>query len=277
MAEALIDAVVDSIKILPILYLTYLLMEFIEDKASDKINGTIKKAGKAGPLIGGIFGLIPQCGFSAAASSLYAARVITVGTLVAIFLSTSDEMLPILISSSVGAGEIAKILVLKLCIGVICGFIVDFFARGKRRNMDIHAICEKDHCECENGNIFLSALKHTVNITVLIFLVLLALNMIIEYAGEDALASFIGNRPVIGPLTAAVVGLIPNCSSSVIITNLYAQGVLGFGTMMSGLLVNSGIGLLVLFKMNDDVKENLKITGVLFVISVICGIVIDLF
>lgn len=277
MTEAFMDALVDSLKILPILFLTYLLMEFIEQKASEKTNAIVEKAGKAGPIVGGLFGLIPQCGFSAAAASLYAARVVTLGTLVSIFLTTSDEMLPILISSNISMGEILKILAIKFFIGVVCGLVIDFVLRGKvKRKMDIHSICEKEHCECGSGSIVVSALKHTINIIILIFIVIFALNIIISYAGEDTIRGFIWNKPIVGQFTAAIIGLIPNCFSSVMLTNLYVQNAMGFGAMISGLLVNSGIGLLVLFRMNDDIKENLKITALLYIIAVVSGIIIDI-
>lgn len=270
--------VLDTVKLIPFLFLTYLVMEYLEHKTGDKTRKIVQKAGKWGPLIGGVAGAVPQCGFSAAASGLYAGRVITLGTLLAIYLSTSDEMLPILISEQAPMSLIVKLLVAKVLIGAVAGFVIDFFLRGKEEeehdHHHIHEICEHEHCNCEKG-IFRSAVSHTLQITFFILLITLILNGVLEFVGEDALANLILNRPVLGPVLAGVVGLIPNCASSVVITQLYLKGALGVGSMMAGLLVNAGLGLLVLFRVNHDKKENLKILGLLYVIGVVAGIVIE--
>lgn len=254
-------------------------MEFIEHKTSHKTKDAIKKSGHFGPLIGGILGVVPQCGFSAAASSLYSARIITLGTLIAVFLSTSDEMLPILISEAVDVRIILSILGIKLVIAVIVGFIIDLFFRKKFETSEdepeIKDLCEHEHCHCEHG-IFKSALKHTINITLYIFIISLVLNIIIYFIGENNLAHILNSTPIIGPIIASLVGLIPNCASSVIITQLYLSKVLNFATMIAGLLVNTGVGLLILFRTNKDLKENIKITVLLFAIGVIFGIIFDL-
>lgn len=279
MWDAILDSLIDTVKLIPFLLITYIIMEFIEHKTSHKTKDAIKKSGHFGPLIGGILGVVPQCGFSAAASSLYSARIITLGTLIAVFLSTSDEMLPILISEAVAVRIILSILGIKLVIAVIVGFIIDLFFRKKFETSEdepeIKDLCEHEHCHCEHG-IFKSALKHTINITLYIFIISLVLNIIIYFIGEDNLAHILNSTPIIGPIIASLVGLIPNCASSVIITQLYLSKVLNFATMIAGLLVNTGVGLLILFRTNKDLKENIKITVLLFAIGVIFGIIFDL-
>lgn len=279
MWDAILDSLIDTVKLIPFLLITYIIMEFIEHKTSHKTKDAIKKSGHFGPLIGGILGVVPQCGFSAAASSLYSARIITLGTLIAVFLSTSDEMLPILISEAVDVRIILSILGIKLVIAVIVGFIIDLFFRKKFETSEdepeIKDLCEHEHCHCEHG-IFKPALKHTINITLYIFIISLVLNIIIYFIGEDNLAHILNSTPIIGPIIASLVGLIPNCASSVIITQLYLSKVLNFATMIAGLLVNTGVGLLILFRTNKDLKENIKITVLLFAIGVIFGIIFDL-
>lgn len=279
MWDAILDSLIDTVKLIPFLLITYIIMEFIEHKTSHKTKDAIKKSGHFGPLIGGILGVVPQCGFSAAASSLYSARIITLGTLIAVFLSASDEMLPILISEAVDVRIILSILGIKLVIAVIVGFIIDLFFRKKFETSEdepeIKDLCEHEHCHCEHG-IFKSALKHTINITLYIFIISLVLNIIIYFIGEDNLAHILSSTPIIGPIIASLVGLIPNCASSVIITQLYLSNVLNFATMIAGLLVNTGVGLLILFRTNKDLKENIKITVLLFAIGVIFGIIFDL-
>ena len=271
---------IDNIKLLPFLFVTYLVMEYIEHKTSDKTEEMIKKSGRFGPVMGGTLGVVPQCGFSAAASNLYAGRIITLGTLFAIFLSTSDEMLPILISEQVPTGTIMKILVTKALIGILAGFVVDLFIRKghgeKEEELRIEHMCDHEHCHCEEGKIFRSALSHTVQIFLFILLISFGLNLVIELVGEEAIAGVLSSSKFFGPLLAGLVGLIPNCAASVVITQLYLSGVLGAGAMMAGLLVGSGVGLLVLFRVNDDLKENLKITGMLYVIGVMVGIILEL-
>ena len=271
--DALLDALIDGAKLLPFLFLAYLGMEWLEHKAGNKVNGYVRKAGKFGPLVGGVLGVVPQCGFSAAASNLYAGRVITMGTLIAIYLSTSDEMLPILISERVQIGLIVCILLLKMGIGVIAGLIIDFCFRKKLPEQGhIHEMCEHEHCNCEKG-ILKSALIHTIKIAIFILLIAFALNLVLEFGGEEALTTFLSGRKILGPVLAGLVGLIPNCGASVVITELFLEGALGFGSMLAGLLVNAGVGLLVLFRVNHDKKESLKIVGLLYLIGVVSGII----
>lgn len=224
------------------------------------------------------FGVFPQCGFSVSATNLYAARVITLGTLIAVYLSTSDEMLPIFISEAVPVTTILKILGIKLLIGMIAGFMIDLVLRmrngNKQEEEKIIDLCEKDHCHCEHG-IVKSALKHTLNIFVFIVIVTLVINIIIYFIGEERIADFLQYSPILGPIIAGMIGLIPNCAASVILTQLYLENVITSSTLISGLLVGAGVGLAVLFKTNKGVKENLKIVGLLYVIGVISGIIIQ--
>ena len=277
MSDIILDTLIDAAKLLPFLFLTYLTMEWLEHKAGDKAEALIKRAGRFGPVIGGLLGVVPQCGFSTAASNLYAGRVITVGTLVAIYLSTSDEMLPILISEHAPAEVILPILLAKALIGMAAGLLIDFGmrGRGKEEHAHIHEMCEQERCHCEKG-ILRSAFSHTVQIAVFILLITFVLNLLLYFVGEDVLAGVISDRPVTGPLLAGLVGLIPNCAGSVAITQLYLEGIIGFGSAMAGLLAGSGVGLLVLFRVNHDRKENVKILGLLYGIGVAAGIVMEL-
>ena len=269
----------DCVKLLPFLFLTYLLMEYMEHKTANKLQGVIKKGGRLGPLFGGLLGAVPQCGFSAAASGLYAGRIITLGTLIAIYLSTSDEMLPILLSevNTIGAVPILKILAVKVVIGMAAGFLADAIFRPKKEEQDhIHEICEHEHCHCkESKSIWKSALIHTAKIALFIFIITFAVDLALHFSGEDILKDLILNKPVIGQLLAGLVGLIPNCASSIVLTQLYLEGAMSFGACMSGLLVGSGIGILVLFRVNRDAKENIKIVLLLYTIGVVAGILME--
>lgn len=280
MLDVLVDTLIDGIKLLPFLFIAYLIMEYIEHKTSDKTKKVIQKSGKFGPLFGGILGIFPQCGFSAIAANLYAGRIITLGTLIAIFLSTSDEMLPILISEAAPIDVILKILGVKLIIGIIAGFIIDLVIHltSKRKIEDekIGEICEHEHCHCEEGSILKSSLKHTLSIFVYIIIITFILNTLIYLIGEDNLSNLILNKPILGPIIAGLIGLIPNCASSVILTQLYLANVISVATMISGLLVGAGVGILILCRVNKNMKENIKIIGLLYAIGVIAGIILEL-
>ena len=273
--DIIADSFIDSIRLLPFLFITYLIMEYLEHKAGDKMQAAIRSAGKGGPIIGGILGIFPQCGFSAAASNLYAGQIITMGTLMAVFLSTSDEMLPIMKSENVGLRMIVKVLAVKVIVAIIAGFLIDCIVRKGEKEMQIEHLCEQHHCHCEKG-IWKSALHHTVEIFIYIFIVSLVLNLLIAWVGEDVLGSLILNRPVVGTMIAGIVGLIPNCAASVIITQLYLGGVLSAGAMIAGLLSGTGVGLLVLFRVNGNRKENLRLIGLLYVVGIIAGIVVEI-
>ena len=280
--EVLQDTAIDTIKLLPFLFISYLIMEYIEHKTSNKVKDVIKKSGKFGPLLGAIVGVFPQCGFSVSATNLYAGRVITLGTLISVYLATSDEMLPILLTEAVPAGTIFTILGIKLVLGIVAGFIIDFVIRMFRKEKveeqeeKIEEICEHEHCHCEEG-IVTSAIKHTLNITIFIFFITLVLNGIIAYIGEDTIAHFISKNVILGPIVAGLIGLIPNCASSVILTELFISNVISMPVLISGVAVNAGVGLLVLFKTNKNAKENLKIVGLLYIIGVLAGIILELF
>lgn len=279
MLDIILDTLLDSVKLLPFLFLTYLAMEYLEHKAGERMRSAIRKSGKCGPVIGSVLGAFPQCGFSAAASNLYAGRIITLGTLMSIYLSTSDEMLPILVSENAGIGMILKLLGTKIVIGMIAGFIIDavvncFFLK-EEREPEIEHLCEQHHCHCDEG-IVKSALHHTLEIFIYLMIVSFILNILIAIIGEDFLANMVLNRLIVGEALAGIVGLIPNCAASVIITQLYLKGILGAGAMVSGLLVGAGVGTLVLLRVNDRPRENVGILLLLYVIGVTAGIAVEL-
>lgn len=323
--DIVLDAVKDTAVLVPFLFVTYLVLETLEHTAAERVNALIKKAGPAGPVVGAVLGVVPQCGFSAMGATLYAGRVITLGTLVAVFLSTSDEMLPILIAERPDPAVIAGILVSKAIIGMVAGVLIDVALRvlrsrprshaALRRGIlgasvpvmetlsgagadatHIHELCERDHCGCgDEGHgegdghghgshdhhgrsvarhVLHGAVSHTVQVTAFIFVVTLVLAGVIDTVGEDVLASVLSSNEVPAVFFAALVGLIPNCAASIIITQLYLEGALALGPMMAGTLVAAGAGFLVLFRTNKNVRENVAILAVLYVIAVVCGLVI---
>ena len=277
MSEVLLDTLIDLLKLIPFLFLTYLLMEVMEHMTSDHVKLAVRRAGYAGPAVGGLLGAFPQCGFSAAAASLYSGKLITMGTLLAVFLSTSDEMLPIFLSERVNIWLILKVIGLKVLIGIVAGFLVDVLFRSREHMKEpgaIHSMCEQEHCRCEKS-IWKSAMLHTVKVLIAIAVVSFALNCLIFWMGEDTLAGFVQNQPVLGPILAGIVGLLPNCAASVVITQLYLEGILSVGAMMSGLLVGAGVGIIILIRMNKNWKDNLRIIGLLYGIGVVSGIMIE--
>ena len=276
MWDIILESLLDTAKLIPFLLLTYIAMEYLEHRAGAATTRLVRRAGQWGPVLGAAVGVVPQCGFSAAASNLYAGRIISLGTLVAIFLSTSDEILPILISAHASPVLIAWILGIKVAMGLIAGLCIDAFFKGKREQHEhIHELCEHDHCGCEKG-ILKSAFLHTLQIAVFILIINLVLNIVLEQVGGEALSRWIWNKPVVGQLLSGAVGLIPNCASSVAITQLYLEGAMNFGAMISGLLSNTGVGLLILCRVNRHRGENLKIIGLLYGLSVAGGIVAGL-
>lgn len=337
--DALIDAGLDSLKLLPFLFLTYLLMEWLEHGAADRFENAIAKAGKAGPLIGGLLGIVPQCGFSGAAATLYAGRVVTLGTLVSVFLVTSDEMLPVMISQQVDPLVIAKVLGIKLLVGVAAGFCLDAALRAAGREHvglgsarlheghsgnDIRELCAQEGCDCADGcdcascesylapqghegcghehdhehahehdhgccghgcgdeprgqlnwgHLAFAALRHSLHITVFVFIICLLLNLVVEAGLEGAVARM-AEAPLAGSVIAAVLGLVPNCAVSVALTQLYLDGALAGGAMMSGLLVNAGVGLIVLMRTNSDSRENLRICGIMVAVGIVFGLITE--
>lgn len=280
MLHVLEHTLIDTLKLLPFLFIAYLVIELIEQKAGEKTTKLIKKSGKFGPILGSLLGIVPQCGFSAAASNLFAGRIITMGTLIAIFLSTSDEMLPILISEAVPAKTIIMILAIKVVIAIVVGMIVDLIFRKKQNEEakeEIHKLCDEEHCHCEEHGIIRSSIKHTLQIFIYILIISFILNLIIHFVGEETIAKLVLNVPVLGPVISSLVGLIPNCASSVILTQVYLENIISMGSMIAGLLVNSGIGILILFRVNKSKKENFTILGILYLVGVISGIILDLF
>ena len=279
--EILWHTVIDTAKLVPFLFLSYLLMEFLEHRSSGAAEAWLRRSGKIGPLFGGAFGVLPQCGFSAAASGLYAGRIITAGTLIAVYLSTSDEMLPILISRGAPIGLVLKILGTKLAVAILAGFAVDAIIGALRRKEHvkqtpcIEELCEREKCRCED-HFLLSAIKHTLHITLFILLFTFFLDLIIHVVGEARLAELLSGLGVAGNLLAAVVGLIPNCASSVVITELYLSGMLTVGAMFSGLLVNAGIGTALLLRTNRPVRDSLRLILILLCIGAAFGILVDL-
>jgi len=277
--QVLTDTLIDSIKLFPFLLLTYIAMEYLEHRTSAKTRELVKKSGNFGPAIGGVLGAFPQCGFSAAASNLYAGRIITLGTLISIYLSTSDEMIPVFISEKVSITIILTIVAIKIVVGMIAGFVIDFIMRKSEHIIDIDekigGICEHEHCHCEKG-ILKSALKHTLIIMMYIVLISFILNVLIFFVGQKNLGHIIQNQPFLGNFIAGIVGLIPNCAASVVIAQLYLQGLMSTGSMLAGLLSAAGVGFLVLFKVNYDIKENIKIVAIVYAISVFVGILVDL-
>lgn len=274
MLDVVIDTLKDSLKLIPFLFIVFLIMEFVEHKLSEKNKHILEKSGKTGPILGSILGAFPQCGFSVAATNLYASRIITLGTLISIYLSTSDEMLPILISKKADIKLILSIIIIKVILGMICGVVIDLIFRKKEKEK-VHELCEHDHCDCEHS-IIKSSLRHTLNIILFIFVMSFLLNTLIYFIGEENISRLFLKGSILCPFISSIIGLIPNCASSVIITELYLNGAITYGSMMAGLLTGSGVALMVLFKVNKNKKENFKIVGMIYSIGVIAGLIIDL-
>lgn len=318
LVDVLTDSVMDTLKLIPFLFLTYLAMEALEHSASHHVRAAVEKSGKAGPVVGSLLGALPQCGFSAMAATLYAGRVVTAGTLVAVILSTSDEMIPVFVAHQESPARLFSILALKVLVGIAAGLLVDVALRVLHRTGDghahIHELCERAHCHCEEADdeegsaedeavdaygdaccdhdhghghehhhdhhghgpwaIVRSALVHTAQVTVFIFLVTLVFGLLIEGVGEDAIGALLADHPVRATFIAALVGLIPNCGASVALTELFLDGTLAAGPMIAGLLVSGGVGLLVLWRTNADLRQNAAVTGVVYVVGVAVGLLV---
>ena len=278
MIDCLIDGLIDTLKLLPYLLITFLLLEYIEHKFSKKSQKILSNNQKYGPLVGGILGSLPQCGFSSMAANLFSAKVITMGTLIAVFLSTSDEMLPIMISEKVNIMILIKIIAFKVIVGIIIGIIIDLIYKKnqQKRKERIKEICEHDHCSCDHDGIILSSIKHTLKIGLFILIANLLINIIIFKVGEDNVSKLLLNGNILTYFISSLVGLIPNCAGSVIITELYLSKMISIGTMLAGLLTGSGLGILLLFKTNKNLKENIKVLSIIYFTGVIIGIIVDL-
>ena len=275
--EVVLDALIDLLKLLPFLFLTYLLMETLEHRAGGYTEKIIRRVGNFGPLLGGAIGAVPQCGFSAAAANLYTGRVLTAGTLLAVFLSTSDEMLPILLSAGVAGKTVLALVLSKVVIGVAVGFVADGVLRllhRERDHMEIDELCEHDHCHCERG-ILHSALHHTLSISLFLLIVTLCINSAVFFLGEETIASVFHGNSVAVLFLCALVGLIPNCAASVLLSQLFVDGLIGAGALLAGLLPGAGVGILVLFRVNRHKGENLALLAVLVVTGVVCGLLAE--
>lgn len=353
LVDVLLDAVIDTLKLLPFLFVTYLAMEALESAAGERATRVVERAGRLGPVLGALLGAVPQCGFSAAAATLYAGRVVTVGTLLAVFLSTGDELLPVFLSEGADVGLLMRILAVKAALAVVAGLAADALLHLMHRAGDghihVHELCERAGCGCdaeaceddggegaraslcsdtcgrdgivseegegsadrhaqgaahdareERGHasddhghahahgheghahahgggvlrgVVVGATHHTLQVTLFIFLVTLAINLVIGLVGEDALGSFMAGNPVVSVLAAGVVGLIPNCAASVVVAELFLEGTIGSAALLAGSLVSAGVGLLVLFRTNAGVRHNLLIAAALWVVGVACGLV----
>lgn len=281
--KVLLEALIDSASMLPFLFLAFLLMEFIEHKAGNRIAGFLKKTGggAGGALVGAAAGCIPQCGFSVAASNLYAGRIITFGTLISVFISTSDEAVPVLIAHPDMLGVIWKLIAVKIVIAAVAGIAADAVIRVlklKANDSDsIGEMCSESGCGCGSHGIWYSSFKHTLNIFIFILIVNVLLGAVMAFAGEEAVSGFLGGMGILQPVIAGIVGLIPNCAASVVITELYADGAISFGSAAAGLCTGAGVGLAVLFRANKNIRENLAVIGTVYAVGVICGIILNLF
>ncbi len=273
MIEVIKDTFVDSLKLFPFLLVAYLIMEYLEHKFKGKTENIISSSGKCGPILGSVFGSFPQCGFALLGSNLYVTRIITLGTLMSIYLSTSDEMLPILIANKMEGTLILKIIIIKIIIGMTFGFIIDFIFRKKEKS-DIKHFCEEEHCDCEKS-IVLSAFKHALKVYFFILILTFIFNLIFEFIDRESIKNIFITIPYISPIIGAFIGLIPSCAASVIITELYVTNIISFGTLIAGLCSSAGAAVVVLFKINKNLKENFKILGLLLIISCMSGFIID--
>lgn len=282
MLEVLLDTLLDTLKLIPFLFLAYLFMEFLEHKSGNAAENWLRRSGKVGPLVGAGLGILPQCGFSAAASGLYTGRIITTGTLIAVYLSTSDEMLPILLSKlpsgEATVGLILKLLAAKFVIGLGAGFAVDLISKAFRKQEEepnIEDFCEREHCNC-GDHFVVSALKHTGKIALFLLVFLFVFNTGIYLIGEEHIKAFASSRPILGCLIATLLGLVPNCAPSVLLTELYLGGALRVGALLSGLLVNAGVGVALLFRNNRPVKDSFRVLAILVGIGLSIGLLVDL-
>lgn len=276
MKEVILDTIVDSLKLIPFLLVAFLIIELLEHKLNNKTKNILTKSKKIGPIIGSLLGVIPQCGFSVMATNLYITRIITLGTLISIYLSTSDEMLIIMISEKVEISLILKILLIKIFFSIVYGLIIDKIINKKKKDKETnYELCDEEHCDC-NHSILLSAIKHTLHITLFIFIITLIINTIFTLLGDNYLSKILLNNSILSPFITSLIGLIPNCAASVILTELYLNSTISLGALIGGLLTSSGSSLLVLIKNNKNQKENLSIILLLYALGVLSGIIIEL-
>lgn len=271
--DVLIDAFSDVIRLVPFLFIVYLLMEWMEHETGQKMTRFLEAHRKGAPIAGALFGLVPECGFSSAASSLYTSGVISAGTLIAVYLSTSDEMLPIMLSHQAPSKTILAILAVKVIAAIIGGLAVDAFARHEKPH--INTFCKQEHCDCDHG-IFVSALKHTVTITLWLYVITFAIDLMMDSFGMTMMENLIAGHPTISLVTCTLLGMIPSCASSILLSELYLGNVIGFASVCAGLCANAGVGMMVLFRVNHHLKDNLKIVGITWVLSFVTGLVLEL-
>ena len=320
LSDVMADSVLDTLKLIPFLFVTYLAMEALEHFASGKVKAAVERSGKAGPVVGAVLGALPQCGFSAMAATLFAGGVVTVGTLIAVILSTSDEMIPVFVAHQESPERLFSILGVKVVAGLVVGLIVDVVLRvthrSDERHEHIHDLCERAHCHCDEeeseehgcdhgcdhghdheahsghahhhdhgccghhhghglGGVVRSAAVHTIQVTLFIFVITFIFGLLIEGVGEDVIGDLLASHPVRATFIAALIGLIPNCGASVAITELFLDGTLATGPMVAGLLVSGGVGLLVLWRTNDNLKQNAAITGFVYAVGVVIGLLVN--
>jgi hypothetical protein len=271
--DILLDSLSDVVKIIPFLFIIYLLLEFMEHEAGHKMEHFLEKHRRLNPIMGTIMGLIPSCGFAGAASSLFATGVISAGTLVAVYLSSSDEMLSIMLSMQAPFSKIWPILFVKLIVAGIAGVIIDQFS--KKRSIDVEEFCEREHDDHSHG-IFYSAAMHTMQVAVWLLLITLVFNLIVAWIGEDSLRLFVASYPNQSVFVSTLIGMIPSCASSILLTKMYLEGVIGFAAVCAGLLVNAGTGMMVLWRVNPDLKENFQIMFLTWLCGLIGGLLIEL-
>jgi hypothetical protein len=284
MNELFLDALIDSAKMIPFLLIIYFLVELFERKFGGRIEHTLEKTAKAGPLLGALFGCVPQCGFSVVAASLYTRRIITAGTLLAVFLSTSDEAIPVLLSAPDQAKTVGLLIGIKLVIALVAGLLIDRLIRRREPaavepapESHVHGCCHHHVAEPSGyRQLLLHPLIHTAKIFVFIFLVTLGLNSLIAGVGEENLGNVLLRESLFQPFLASLIGLIPNCAASVAIAGAFLKGGLSFGSTISGLCCSGGLGLLVLLRENHDLKDTLRIIGLLVLISTLIGSAIQL-
>jgi len=273
MLETISDALVDTAKLLPFLFVTYLAMEWLESRAGERINGVVARAKGSGPAVGALLGLIPSCGFASAAANLYAGGVIGLGTMLAVFWATSDEMVPLLISNKVPAITILSILAIKGAIGIVGGYLVTALDHSGTAGRDIDGLCQREQCHCEEGSIIKAALTHTMHIALFVLIMNLALGAVLALSDMTVLSDLM-HRPYIALPLAGLIGLIPNCAASVALTQMWLDGVMGLPAMIAGLTVNAGVGLAVLFRVEPDRRKNVKTAGLLYAGGLAAGLAV---
>ena len=278
MKDIILDTLIDSLKILPFLFIAFLIIEYFEHKLNNKTKKIISKSGKYSPILGSLLGLIPQCGFGVVATNLYITRIISLGTLIGIYLSTSDEMLPIMLSKKAPLKVILLILAIKFITGFVFGYLIDFVLRKKTKNEHVsYDICDNENCGCNHShNLITASIIHTLKTLIYLVIITFIINVIFNYLGDKYLSRLLLKDTLFAPLITSLIGLIPSCGSSIMISELYLSSAISFGSLISGLLTNSGMAILVLFKSNKNIKENITILAILYIIGILVGLGIEI-